>query len=341
VSGEAPAVRSGASPLDSTPMRRLTCPAVAAVALLVLAGSTACGYGESDEGKIAFGVLAPLTGPFAMRGQDLVDGAQLAVDDLNVLVSSASSPTVLDPRRAPSTYLLNGTPYQEALAAAHWLALRGVQRLAAVDEDAPAFDFLVEKLTGLTSPVPQLVSRQTVAPGEIDLGRQARAALAARPDVVYWAGSAEGAGRLVAALRRAGFNGIFLASAQAQSTAFAAAAGGAAEGAFVVAPARAERLPGGGVWARRFAAEFDHAPGVDALLAYDAVRALAQAITQTGEVDHALNTAQLPRLDLEFRTLLGPVQFALDHTIQEDNHIVLVVRKGAFRTAHTLRSNSG
>ena len=29
-------------------------------------------------------MLAPLSGPFAARGQDLVDGARLAVDDLNV-----------------------------------------------------------------------------------------------------------------------------------------------------------------------------------------------------------------------------------------------------------------
>ena len=75
--------------------------------------------------------------------------------------------------------------------------------------------------------------------------------------------------------------------------------------------------------------------------AYDAVRTLAQAITQTGKVDHALNTAQLPRLDLEFKTLLGSVQFARDHTIQEDDHIILVVRNGVFRTANALRSNSG
>ena len=54
-----------------------------------------------------------------------------------------------------------------------------------------------------------------------------------------------------------------------------------------------------------------------------------------------MNSAELPRLDLEFTTLLGVLQFARDHTIQEDDHIILVVRNGAFRTANTLRSNSG
>jgi branched-chain amino acid transport system substrate-binding protein len=365
------------------------------------AGCGGSGGGDSERaGEIAFGVLAPLSGPEADRGRDLVDGAQLAVDDLNVrggvigrsltlvaeddgcsagrgaaaarklatteqvagvvgavcdaaagaaaralargqvpfLVSSARSPDVVDPRATPSAYLLSGTPYQEALAAAHWLALRGVQRLAAVTDGAPASAFLVEKLTGIVTPTPRLLSRQTLGAGA-DAALVARTAIAANPDVVYWAGSADGAGRLVAALRAAGFDGTFLASAGAESPAFAGA--DAAEGAFVVAPARAQYLRGGAAWARRFEDAYGHEPGRDALRAYDAVRTLAQAITQTGEVQHARNTAQLRHLDLEFTTLLGPVQFALDHTIQEDDHLILVVRHGRFRTANALRSNGG
>ena len=162
-----------------------------------------------------------------------------------------------------------------------------------------------------------------------------------KPDVVFWAGSAAGAGRLVKALRRAGFKGTFLASAESDTPAFVAAAGSAADGAFVVAPAHPQNVAGGRAWAERFTAAYDHAPGRDAMQAYDAVRTLAQAITQTGKVDRPLNTAQLPRLDLEFKTLLGVVQFARDHTIQEDDHVILVVRDGVFRTANALRSNSG
>jgi branched-chain amino acid transport system substrate-binding protein len=340
----------------------------------------------------------------ASRGQDLVEGARLAADDVNVrggvigktvsvvavddrctaaggakaarklagmenvagvigsvcdaaaaaaaralgpgkvpfLVTSARSPAVLSPARASSTYLMSGTTYQEALAAAHWFALRGVQRLAVVAEEAPEAAFLVGRLTALTSPVPKLVSRQTVRRGETGMARIANTALAPKPDVVYWAGSAEGAGRLVSALRGAGFKGTFLASAESESPAFVAAAGSkAANGAFVVAPARPQQLAGGRAWAGRFTAAYDHPPGRDAMRAYDAVRTLAQAITQTGKVDRPLNTAQLPRLDLEFKTLLGAVQFARDHTIQEDDHIILVVRNGVFRTANALRSNSG
>ena len=35
-------------------------------------------------GQVAFGVLAPLSGPQSQRGTDLVDGAKLAMADLNV-----------------------------------------------------------------------------------------------------------------------------------------------------------------------------------------------------------------------------------------------------------------
>ena len=132
--------------------------------------------------------------------------------NLPFLVTSARSPEVLDPARAPSTFLLPGTPYQEALAAAHWLALEGVQRLAAVAEEDADSQFLVDKLAFVADPVPKLVSRQTVTREGLDAELVAGAALASNPDVVYWAGSAAGAGRLVAALRSAGYKGIFLAS---------------------------------------------------------------------------------------------------------------------------------
>ena len=220
-----------------------------------------------------------------------------------------------------------------------------MQRLAVVAEDTPESAFLAAQARGPLGAGARSSSAGRPCASGRDRPRaaQARAALASSPDVVYWAGSAEGAGRLVALLRRAGFKGVFLASAQSESPAFVAASGAkAVEGAFVVAPARAAaacraRAAGRSGSRRRSATR----RATTRCQAYDAVRALAQAVTQTGEVDHALNTEQLPRLDLEFTTLLGVVQFARDHTIQEDDHIILVVRKGRFRTETALRSNSG
>ena len=256
------------------------------------------------------------------------------------LVTSANSPKVLSPTRAPTTYLLRGTPYQEALAAAHWLALRGVQHLAVVAEDTPESAFLVDKLTYIASPVPRLVSQQTIPPGLPDARRAATAALASKPDIVYWAGSAEGGGRLVAALRRAGFKGTFLASAQSESTPSSPPRVRTPTARSSSRPhARSNwRAAGPG---RRVHRRLRPPAGRDAMHAYDAVRALAQAVTQAGRSTARRNSAELPASTSSSPTLLGVLQFARDHTIQEDDHVVLVVRNGAFRTAHTLRSNSG
>src|SRR3954454_22412919 len=40
--------------------------------------------GGFRPGRVSFGVLAPLSGPDAARGRDLVDGAKMAMADLNV-----------------------------------------------------------------------------------------------------------------------------------------------------------------------------------------------------------------------------------------------------------------
>lgn len=394
---------------------------LAAAAALVAAAASACG-GSSDagparpaaagggatasaarpRGSVTFGVLAPLSGPDAARGRDLLDGAKLAVADLNVaggvlgkraalvsaddgceagsartaarrlagedvagvlggvctsaaraavralvpsrlpvLVTSATAPTIVDPTRTPNAYLESGTPYQEALATVHWLAYMTAQRLAVVTDAGQASRALARGVIGLSDPAPKVVSRQTLRDATPDWSAIAQIALAAKPDTVYWAGAADASGALLAALRGAGFDGTFVASAQSESPRFLAAAGGAGAGAYVVAPASPQNLPAAAGWAKRFSAAYERAPGRDALRAYDGLRALAQAVTQTGKVDAKLNAAQLPRLEDSYRTFLGGLQFASDHTVKYDEHIVLTVSGGAFKVASTLRSDSG
>ena len=61
----------------------------------------------------------------------------------------------------------------------------------------------------------------------------------------------------------------------------------------MIAPASPQNLPEAAEWAKRFEARFKHAPGFDALQAYEGVRALAQAITQSGKVDRERNSQEL------------------------------------------------
>ena len=188
-------------------------------------------------------------------------------------------------------------------------------------------------MVGLSSPVPKPVCQQAVPAGTTDWGTVVKAALAGDPDTVYWAGSAAGGGALLAALRDAGYDGAFVASAAVGEPGVPAAAGDAAEGAFVIAPASAAEPARGGRSGRaRFETRFGHEPGLDALQAYDGVRALAQAVTQSGKVDRERNSEELTVLDEGYTTFLGDagLAFASDHTIKYDNNIVLKVEGGAF-----------
>jgi branched-chain amino acid transport system substrate-binding protein len=345
------------------------------------------------RGDISFGVLAPLQDA---RGKDLVDGATLAAEDLNIrggvlgkrvrlrslddgcdaassrasaeqladqplggvlggicasaasaaaralslpfLVTSANSPRIVSAKRTPTAYLTNGTPYQAALAAVHFLVLQHARTLATVSASDKASKTLADQVLGLASPAPKAVSEQTLDPASADYAQIARTAVAAKPDTVYFAGPAEASGRLAAALHEAGFDGDFVASAESESPDFLAAAGEAAEGAFVIAPASPQNLPEAAAWTKRFTTRFKHPPGRDAMLAYDALRALAQAVTQTGKVDPKLNSAQLPKLAESYGGFLGGLQFAADHTVLYDGNVALKVSGGSFKLANALRS---
>jgi len=264
-------------------------------------------------------------------------------DDLPFLVTSANAPSIVSARRTPTAFLTNGTPYQSALATSHWLVYQRAQKLAVVTEDDRASKFLGRQVVKLASPVPKPLSEQAVPAGTTDWSRYAKRAMTGDPDIVYWAGSAAGGGALVAALRDAGYDGKFVATAESESPEFLSAAGDAADGAYVIAPASPQYLPDASEWAKRFEAQYKHAPGFDALQAYEGVRALAQAVTQTGKVDRTSNSRELAILDGSYKTLLGDegLAFSPDHTIKYDNNIALKVEDCRFVVDNTLRSGAG
>ena len=71
------------------------------------------------------------------------------------------------------------------------------------------------------------------------------------------------------------------------------------------------------------------------------MRALAQAVTQSGKVDSERNGQELEVLDDSYKTFLDVgLSFASDHTIKYDNNIVLKVEGGKFAVENTLRSDA-
>ena len=254
-------------------------------------------------------------------------------EELPFLVTSANSPGIVSARRTPTAFLTNGTPYQAALATSHWLVFQRAQRLAVVTADDRPSQYLGDQLVKLTSPVPKTVAQEVAGS---DWAANAQAALKGKPDVVYWAGSATGATELFAALKEAGFDGKFVASAESETADFAAKA----DGAYVIAPASPQYLPGAKAWTKAFQARFKRAPGFDALQAYEGVRALAQAVTQSGKVDRTRNSRELAVLASPYKTLIGDetMAFSTDHTVKYDNNIALKVQGGKFVIDNALRS---
>ncbi len=262
---------------------------------------------------------------------------------LPFLVTSANTPSIVSAKRTPTAYLINGTPHQAALATVHFLSYQTAQRLSVVTEDSSGSKFLGDEVLGLSAPAPKPLGQQTVPVATTDWTTYVKAALHGDPDAVYWAGSAAGGGAFLAALRAAGYAGKFIASSESESEEFLSAAGEAAEGAFVIAPASPQNLPEAADWAARFEKLYGRPPGFDALQAYDGLRALAQAVTQSGKVDRERNSQELALLDQTYTTFLGDagLAFASDHTMRYDNNIALEVKDGAFAVANTLRSNAG
>jgi branched-chain amino acid transport system substrate-binding protein len=251
------------------------------------------------------------------------------------LVTTADADTLASTSR-PSVFLVNGTVYQQGLAAVHWIAYRNAQRLAVVADSSPqAAELARVVVRDIDAP---LVSRSSVRPGQA-LGPVATATLRPRPDFVYWAGSAQDGGRLLRELRGRGYRGRFMASSPSDNPAFLAAAGNqAAEGAFITTPARPDLLPGAAQWAARYRAKYQEEPGRPGMQAYDAIRALLQAVRRAGDTRGRSVSDNLARLR-GFSTFLGELQFAQDHTMTYDNYVIATVHEGAITLASKLRTD--
>jgi branched-chain amino acid transport system substrate-binding protein len=262
----------------------------------------------------------------------------LAQTQIPFLIAAANRDDLVSAEQP--AFLLNGTPYMQALSAVHWMAYNSAQRVAIVDDESAGSQLLTKHAIQALDVAPEVASRQTVPAGSLDMQQTAKVALVSEPDFVYWTGSAAAGGALLKALREAGFDGIFTASGQSEDPTFLETAGAAADGAYVVATAGPHNVPGAKEWVEKFTTQYQHEPGFDALQGYDGVRALAQAVVQTGDTAGTGIVAQLQRLDDSFTTFLGPLRFAPDHTMTYDNRVILVVRSGAFSLERTLRTDN-
>ncbi len=356
------------------------------------------GGAARPRGEISFGVLAPLAGDLAERGQDLVDGAQMAAAEINdqggvlgrqvrlavedggcaaatgeqaatglatkgvvgvlgglcedaavaaakalaaegppFLVTSARADRLVGAGLA-SVFPMEGTVYQEALAAVHWMGYRSPQHVAVLGDASPASRRLSGLVTDRIKADGLKVSTRSTGAKDAGLAELVSTVTGSKADFVYWTGAAEPGGRLLNALRQARYTGYFMASSESDSPEFLQAAGSAAENAFVTTAAGPRLLPAAADWAMRFKDRYQRDPGRDAMQAYDALRALAQAVNQAGDTAASKVVDNLPRLE-DFTTFTGTLRYAPDHSLAYDNYVIAQVRGGVFILASKLRTD--
>jgi branched-chain amino acid transport system substrate-binding protein len=255
------------------------------------------------------------------------------------LVTSATADDLVN-EDSQSSFLMNGTVYQQALSSVFWMNYRQAQRLAVVQDDSAESKSIARQAIGLVEGAPKLVSLQTVEPGGQDMKTIAAAAVAAKPNFILWTGAPAAGGELVKALRAAKYKGTFSATAASESPDFLSSAGTAAEGAYVTATSTAKNTPMAQPWAATFQGRYQREPGFEAQQAYDSVRTIAHAIQKAKTTEGAKVVKSMTALDPDFVNSLGVVRFAHDHTLLYDNRVVLKVKKGAFTWERSLRTDS-
>ena len=303
----------------------------------------ACNAGVAYEAAKAFlsdgadqtaGVIGGICDEAAEREVGVIDSTGIPF-----LITSATQNGLVS-EDLQSTFMMNGTVYQQALSSVFWMNYKQAQRLAVVQDDSAESKALAREAIALVEGAPKLVSLQTVEPGGQDLQTIAAAAVASKPNFILWTGAPAKGGELVKELRAAGYKGTFSATAASESPEFLRAAGSGGDGAYVMATATAQNTPMAERWGASFTARYGRAPGFDAQQAYDSVRTLAHAIQKAKSTDGPKVVKAMTTLDPDFVNSLGVVRFAHDHTLLYDNRVILKVKNGVFTWERSLRTDS-
>jgi branched-chain amino acid transport system substrate-binding protein len=294
-----------------------------------VAYEAAKGYVTDDA---VAGVIGGVCDDAAVREVSVLDGSNIPF----LVTSAQSDDLTADP--LTSTFLMNGTLYQQSLSASFWMNYRQATRLAVFQDSSAASKSIAKQTIGLLDTTPKVVGLQTIAPDDPHLATAVKAALTAKPNFVLWTGGAKAGGQLAKALKDAGFAGSFSATTQSDSQDFIAA--GAPDGAFVTATSTPANTPTAKAWAQRFESIYHHAPGFDAMQGYDSLRTLAHAMQQEKSAAAAKVIKGLQQLDVNLTNALGVIRFAHDHSLLYDNRVILEVKDGKLAWNRSMRTDS-
>ncbi len=207
---------------------------------------------------------------------------QLALKSHFLLLSPASTDVTTDLANVPWLFSLPPSDERIApvLAEAVAQAAGGgpVVVAAATDHDSRAALVATRRALGARQLTPEALV--AFAPLEDDPGAIARRVLEVRPRALLVLGPSRAAGRLVAALRGAGYSAAIVGGEPLGRNAFRRSAGAAADG--VIVPRSVAAGPETAELGRAYRQRWGEPPDDAALRSYDAVRIVAAAIRRAG-----------------------------------------------------------
>ncbi len=219
-------------------------------------------------------------------------------------------------------FLVNGTGTQQAEAAVAWITQAGAKNIVIVDDNQAypkdLADSIEKQGEGFT------VKREHVNPKEKDFSANVNSILSANPDYVVWTGYYQAGGLLINQLRGAGYDGPILVgdgSVDAQLSAIAGADAIAnVYGTFTRTP---DMLENGEQWIADYKeVSGGKDPGPYSIQTYEAVKVMAQAMTDAGGTDSAKVVEALQGLT-DFPLLTGNLTFADDGSRQGGGFVIV------------------
>ncbi len=224
-------------------------------------------------------------------------------------------------------FLVNGTGTQQAEAAVKWIGMSGAKTVVIIDDNQAypkdLADSIEKQATGVT------IKREHVNPKEKDFSANVNSVLSAKPDYVVWTGYYQAGGLLINQLRGAGYTGPILVGDGSVDKQLSAIAGADSMtdvyGTFTRTP---DMLENGEGWIADYKKVSDGKdPGPYSIQTYEAVKVMAQAMTDAGGTDYQKVVDALKGLK-DFPLLTGNLTFAADGS-REGGGFVIVAPTGA------------
>ncbi len=225
------------------------------------------------------------------------------------------------------TYRVVGSGKTDAKAAVDVLVDKlGKKKIAVVSLNNDYGSGTLEEFKKLIVGKAEVVAAESAAPGVTDYRTQLTKVKAANPDAIFLPTLYKEGGTIIKQAKEMGINATFMCGQPCENPEFLAAAGAAAEGAFVMTPTNQDTYGFG----TRYQERYGIPPSYIALRSYDAIKMLAAAAEGCREGNYAGECLKMKLDSLRnFPGLSFPITFDENGDIT-DMFSIKVVRDGKF-----------